>query len=131
MKIANLTVETTPIHALDLVPHGNAKNKDTYSIYIHWGQNSGMYGYQVAYQVYKNHSLEFESKTSGCGFCKTSHAFEHCFNYVLKESGSVPKSKHLSIGGDIDYYLHKFRTGGNHYQATINQVIKAVKRNNA
>lgn len=118
MKICNRNIESTPSCELEIIPHGNSKDKTKWLFRTYWTEKAGVYGYQVVWQVFKNYSLESQGVTGGCGYCKESAAFEDFLRVI--------RGKYTGCGGDVSHYLWKYRKGGNFYQCTMNQLLKAV-----
>ena len=84
---------------------------------LYWSKNSGIYGYQVIIEY--NAGNGFESyTTSGCGYCKASHALEHFYQELFND--------YKYFSGDLDYHCRgtRYSKGGNYYAMTLNQFKK-------
>lgn len=80
-----------------------------YTIKLFWTKG-GLYGQQVQVALYKSSDVNFNVKgykTTGCGYCKESHALEKVFKYI----GMEPEGH--TFNGSLS---HDFHVGGNYYK---------------
>lgn len=116
-----MKLESTPCSVVLVKPHGKSKDKTEYLFKAFWSQNRRINGYQIGYQIYKDHKMIESGTTGGYGYCKESHAFSK-FVY------NITKGKYRAGGGEASQNLWKYHKGGNYYECTMNQLKKAVKR---
>lgn len=119
MKIANRKLESMACVVLEVSPGENSENKDAYMFECFWTKKPDIYGYQIGYRVFKNGALAYKGLTSGCGYCKESHAFGEFLRYL---NGG----EYTPCGGKVGYFLGRYYKSENHYKCTKNELFKAV-----
>ena len=91
-----------------------------YELRLYWVSLNSVYGAQVQAVAYGSHGFCWRYKTSGCGYCKESHAME----WFWRECGYHPRANSYLH----DTINHQYHVGGNFYRVPNRDILKNKKR---
>jgi len=115
-----MKLESTPHTVLKVLSHGNSKDQSEWLLEIYWSQRSGIYGHQICYKIYYCDEMIDNGTTKEWGYCKGSYAFN-------KFLGHVYFGENIISDDTVNYYLHDYYKGGNYYECTKSQLLRALK----